>query len=172
MAVAAEALITVTDDEVVKTCKAGHPLTPDNLVWDASARSGKKYSRCRQCKHESVRRWRANNTPAANRSMIVPKKGKLTGKTVVDADNPYAMRRLWLLFDKPLRDRLAAVVLDERVDVLQRRVIERVIDTRSWAATPPDVATRLFVERLLDALIDSRSASLRVDVMMSLIWSR
>jgi hypothetical protein len=170
MALAAEALITVADDEP-PTYKCGHPRTDENTVSDVAARNGKRYNRCRTCKHDSVRRWRANNAPVATGSMVMPRPGR-KGQPIVEADQTYQTRRLWRLLGQPLRDRLASIVLDDTIDPVVRRTIERAADSRAWVAASPDMASRLLVENLLAQTVDARSPRLTVDALMSLIWSR
>jgi len=170
VALAKEALV---DD--VPTCKHGHPLTPDNIIWDVAGRSGKRYQRCRACKHQSVRDWRARNSPAPNRSMIVPRKavaGPKAGQALALADDSYATRRLFGMLPRDLRDRLATIVLDDSIDRLQRRVIERAADKRAWSATSEDMAARLLVENLLAQTIDARSPGLSVVSLLGLIFGR
>jgi hypothetical protein len=52
----------VVEDELI-TCKAGHLLTPDNVVVEN--RNGRPFKRCRICRREAWKDWqRQNSTPA------------------------------------------------------------------------------------------------------------
>jgi len=51
-------------EDVLTTCKAGHLLTPDNVVIEN--RNGRPFKRCRICRREAWKDWqRQNSTPAA-----------------------------------------------------------------------------------------------------------
>jgi hypothetical protein len=47
-------------ETVLTTCKAGHLLTPDNVVIEN--RKGRRFERCRICRREAWRDWQKQNS--------------------------------------------------------------------------------------------------------------
>lgn len=47
-------------ETVLTTCKAGHLLTPDNVVIEN--RNGRPFKRCRICRREAWRNWQKQNS--------------------------------------------------------------------------------------------------------------
>jgi hypothetical protein len=53
------------DESVLRACKHGHLLTPDNAVIEN--RNGRKFKRCRICRREAWRSWQKQRTQKATR---------------------------------------------------------------------------------------------------------
>lgn len=160
-------LISIDDEPA--TCKAGHPMVGANILMEKGGKDRVVRPRCRTCKKDAHARWlrRTRTADLINpRSMVFPRKTRAGNDVVV---SEYKTDRLFALVPKDFQRRLAGALMDQRVDPLQRRVLQRCADRRAWAAMHEDAAVRVFIEAVIEQTIDARSSLLRIDRLLGLI---
>jgi hypothetical protein len=163
-------LPSVPVDDPIATCTHGHPLTADNVVNEPGGKDRKVRPRCRTCKREAVARSRRRRSIGLGRQTTLAPRLKRDGVEVTTT--AYETQRLAALIPKSMRDSIASAILDPMVYDLQRRVLQRVWDQRSWAGMNEDVAARVFIEALIEQTIDARSPHLRIDLILRAALTR
>ena len=150
----------------VGTCKNGHAQTDANVVWVHD--KGKRRARCGACRRDAMQRLRERK---AALTAGVATTGRRTRAINGKVDESNQTRTIFSLLPTDLRTRLAGVLMapPPTATPVQIAVLRTASQRRIWYRADGDAVTRMYVEAVLDATIDARSPSARVDRVLALL---